>query len=145
MGDLGGLVYGLNASKIFSAVACLSAAPFDIENLDSVRDDRKTSRMRGVMENAGRMELYFTSRDNLSRLCKGLAGNPKLLKFYFACGKDDFLYTNFKKFRTFTEEVSFDATFEEYDGYTHEWRFWDMTIQRAIVFFDLKGKGGKTF
>ena len=29
------------------------------------------------------------------------------------------------------------ATFEEFDGFTHEWRFWDLTIQKALTFFGL--------
>lgn len=74
-----------------------------------------------------------------------MAGDAKLPRFYFTIGRDDFLYDNWKKFRSFTEEIGFEATFEEYDGYTHEWRFWDLTIQRAIEFFDIDGTGGETF
>lgn len=145
MGGRGALVYGLNAPEKFAAVACLSAAPFDIENMDAIKESRRAERMRGVVENAGGMDSYLASRDNTWRLAKELAGDPKLPKFYFAIGKDDFLYDNWKKFRGFTEDAGFEATFEEYDGYTHEWRFWDLTIQKAIEFFGVKGKGGGNF
>jgi len=145
MGGRGALVYGLNAPEKFAAVACLSAVPFDVENLDAEKDELKAGRMRGIVENAGGMEGYLASRDNSWRLCKELAGNPILPRFYFACGKDDFLYGNYQKFKAFAEEIGFEATFEEYEGYTHEWRFWDLTIQRAIEFFGLKGKRGGSF
>ena len=145
MGGRGTLMYGLNAPEKFAAAACLSAAPFDAESLDLESNDPRASRMRGIVENAGGMEGYLASRDNSWRLCRELAGDSKLPRFYFAIGKDDFLYDNWKKFRAFCEDIGFDATFEEYDGYTHEWRFWDLTIQRAIKFFGLSGKDGDTF
>jgi putative tributyrin esterase len=145
MGGRGALMYALNAPEKFAAAACLSAAPFTVDNLDLNSDNFRAKRMRGIVENAGGVEEYKASRDNSWRLCKELAGNPKLPKFYFAIGKDDFLYDNWKSFRAFCEEVGFEAKFEEYDGYTHEWRFWDMTIQRAIEFFCVKGKRGGTF
>lgn len=145
MGGRGALVYGLNAPEKFAAVACLSAAPFDVENTDLEGDDYRAQRMRGIVENAGGLDAYLASRDNSWRVCKERAGDPELPEFYFAIGKDDFLYDNWKKFRAFAEEVGFKATFEEYDGYTHEWRFWDLTIQKAIEFFGLSGKGNGTF
>jgi S-formylglutathione hydrolase FrmB len=145
MGGRGALVYGLNAPEKFAAVACLSAAPFDVENLDSESDSHRANRMRVIAENAGGMDAYLASRDNSWRLCRELAGDSKLPRFYFAIGKDDFLYNNWQKFRAFCEDIDFKATFEEYDGFTHEWRFWDLTIQRAIEFFGLKDNQGGTF
>ena len=145
MGGRGALVYGLNAPEKFAAVACLSAAPFDIEHIDEEKDDYKAKRMEVIVENAGNMDSYLASRDNSWRLCKELAGSPKLPRFYFACGKDDHLYGGWQKFRAFCEEAGFKATFEDFDGYKHEWRFWDLTIQRAIEFFGAKGEREGTF
>ena len=43
----------------------------------------------------------------------------------------------FREFRAYAEEIELAATFEEIEGFTHEWRFWDLTIQHALTFFGL--------
>ena len=54
-------------------------------------------------------------------------------KLYFCCGTHDFLYEGFKVFRAFCEEKGYnDIVFEEEPGHGHEWRFWDMYIERII-------------
>ena len=56
-------------------------------------------------------------------------------------GKNDFLYDRYVEFKSYAKEIGLDAVFEEYDGFTHEWRFWDMTIEKAFDFFGLPKKG----
>ena len=40
-----------------------------------------------------------------------------------------------------------DIVLEEVKGYTHEWRFWDLSIQHALDFFGVteKDKKGNEF
>ena len=61
----------------------------------------------------------------------------KLPKMYFAIGTDDFLYEMYTKFKAYVTGLKADVKFEEIDGYQHEWRFWDITIQKAIAYFGL--------
>ncbi len=57
-------------------------------------------------------------------------------------GKDDFLYENFQEFRQYARALQLDAVIEDFDGYAHEWRFWDMAIQRALAFFGFAARDG---
>ena len=40
--------------------------------------------------------------------------------------------------KDYAKEIGLKAKFEEFAGFTHEWRFWDKTIQRAMDYFGLK-------
>ncbi|MDD3244310.1 MAG: hypothetical protein PHD32_11400, partial [Eubacteriales bacterium] len=95
-------------------------------------------------------QLQEVSHTHRSRLVETLTNTWRILKerkeagalppkMYFAIGKNDFLYDLFSRFRTFAQEIDLGVTFEEFEGYKHEWRFWDMTIQRALEFFGITG------
>ena len=66
-----------------------------------------------------------------------LAKCDTLPRLYFCCGEDDFLYGRYTKFKDYAKQIGLNATFEEAPGYTHEWRFWDLFIQKALTFFGL--------
>ena len=40
-------------------------------------------------------------------------------------------------FKRYAAQIGLEATFEEVEGYGHEWRFWDRAIERALDFFGL--------
>ena len=65
-------------------------------------------------------------------LDEAVAAGKKLPKLYFACGKDDTLYNGYLHFKEHAQEIGLEAKFEEIDGYKHEWRFWDLTIEKAL-------------
>ena len=50
-------------------------------------------------------------------------------------------YGAFLEFQKYAEKIGLDAEFEAIDGYAHEWRFWDLTIQHALAFFGLDDAG----
>ncbi len=79
-------------------------------------------------------------------LVRAMASSPSLPDLYFSCGTEDpIAYKNFKKFRKYAEEAGLKAEFEEVPGFSHEWRFWDRTIQKALCRFlpDEEGHGNK--
>ena len=80
------------------------------------------------------LSSYENTWDRFEDVCK--AG--KLPKMYFAIGTKDFLYDMYRKFKEFAVKLHANIKFEEIEGYQHEWRFWDITIQKAIEFFGLK-------
>ena len=134
MGGSGTLVYALNHPEKFAAAAVLSCCPFEHGFSNGKEMDPRSA---GMIENRGGMEAYLDSYENTWGLIDKLCGDPKLPKLYFTIGKDDFLYENYLHFKAHAQEIGLDAKFEEFDGYKHEWRFWDMTIQRALTFFGL--------
>ena len=66
------------------------------------------------------------------------AKTGELPRLYFCIGEDDFLYEGYLKFKAYAEEIGLDAKFESEPGYKHEWRFWDLEIQRALDFFGIE-------
>ena len=138
MGGTGTLVYALNHPERFAAAAVLSCCPFQ---MGFTNDANLDDRSRGMVEDRGGLAAFQASYENTWGLVDKLAGSKDLPRFYFAIGKDDFLYESYKTFKAHAKEIGFDATFEEFDGYKHEWRFWDLTIQRAQDFFGLDEKG----
>ena len=138
MGGTGTLVYALNHPERFAAAAVLSCCPFQ---MGFTNDANLDDRSRGMVENRGGLAAFQASYENTWGLVDKLAGSKDLPRFYFTIGKDDFLYESYKTFKAHAKEIGFDATFEEFDGYKHEWRFWDLTIQRALDFFGLDEKG----
>ena len=72
--------------------------------------------------------------------CRPLQSPAPLPRLYFCCGKEDFLYHRYEAFKAYAGEIGLQATFEEAPGYRHEWRFWDLFIQKALTFFGLDGE-----
>ena len=137
MGGRGTCIYAMNRPEKFAGAAILSACPRDI---DWIRDNdpRLWQRTEGCIENRGGYEAYQASYENTWRvLDEQVAAGVSLPKLYFACGKQDHLYPVYNHFKKHAKEIGLDATFEEIDGYRHEWRFCDLTIQKALDFFGL--------
>ncbi|MGI6004404.1 MAG: alpha/beta hydrolase [Christensenellales bacterium] len=134
MGGRGALVYALNHPELFSAAAVLSACP---RNVDWLRENNPDMYRRtlGSIENQGGLESYLSSYENTWRIIREKAHTGELPRLYFASGTDDYLYPDYCYFKAYAEQIALDATFEEEDGYGHEWRFWDLFIQRALAFF----------
>ncbi|MDD3244417.1 MAG: alpha/beta hydrolase family protein [Eubacteriales bacterium] len=139
MGGGGAIKFAANHPDKFAGVAVLSAAPRNVDCM--IRDNEQIGeRARVSIANAGGPEAYANSYENTWRILKERKEAGALLpKMYFAIGKNDFLYDLFSRFRTFAQEIDLGVTFEEFEGYKHEWRFWDMTIQRALEFFGITG------
>lgn len=137
MGGTGTIQYAVGFPDKFAAAAVLSWAPYDFRTITDTDSPFGGERQRIMIENAGGMDAYMKSNENIwDKLpdFNKLSVKPKL---YFTMGKNDFLYDTYVKFKAYAEEINLDATFEEFDDYQHEWRFWDMAIQRALIFFGL--------
>lgn len=140
MGGGGCIKYAVNHPDKFAAAAILSSAPRNFDKIDMNSTDPRQKRTITSVMNAGGLDAYVNSYENSWKILGELAGTGKLPKLYFACGKNDFLYDSFLEFKEYAKEIDLEATFEEIEGYTHEWRFWDLTIQHALEFFGLGGK-----
>lgn len=137
MGGTGTIQYAVGHPELFAGAAVLSSAPVNVRAIPEEGSAFGEERQAIMLKNAGGFEAYVESNENvwdkLPAFTK-LAEKPKL---YFAIGKQDFLYDTYAKFKAYAKEIGLEATFEEYDGFTHEWRFWDMTIEKALDFFGL--------
>ena len=138
MGGRGTCVYAFSHPELFAGAAVLSQVPRDIEW------DRKTNpaffkRTQGSIDNRGGLEAYLASYENTWRvLDEAVKKGVDLPKLYFACGKADMLYEGFQHFKAHAREIGLKAAFEEIEGYRHEWRFWDLTIEKALDYFGIR-------
>ena len=53
-------------------------------------------------------------------------------KMFIACGEEDFVYKDVKDFVNKIKEKEFDLTWISADGYEHEWRFWNICIEKFL-------------
>jgi len=137
MGGGGALIYALNHPEKFAAAAVLSMAARNYQRELAEPGAMDNHRLANRVRNAGGMEGLLASVDHTWRILGESVGEVDLPRLYCAVGKDDFLYAWYTEFKAYAEELGADITFEEFEGYGHEWRFWDLTIQKALTFFGL--------
>ena len=64
----------------------------------------------------------------------------------FAVGTEDTLiYENLKIFKAHMDELGFKPYYYVVEGYRHEWRFWNVAIEKALDFFGLEKTGDSVF
>ncbi len=109
--------------------------------------DTENPRMKTIIANAGGFDSYVKSEENVWAIIDRLAGSGALPRLMFGCGEEDtLLYANFLTFKKHCEEIGLNAHWFSLPGYKHEWRFWDLAIQEALVFFGLgEENGGNPF
>lgn len=150
MGGRGTIKFAVNFPELFAAAAILSAAPVDFTTLrhgdENPMKNLDNKRMQTTIENAGGMEKYLKSEENVWSIIDELADTGRLPRLLFAIGEDDhWLYQNYQKFQAHCNEIGLNAEWFHLPGYKHEWAFWDIAIQHALEFFGLKNDGGNPF
>lgn len=135
MGGRGACEYVFHHPEKFAAAYIMSACPQDMRKArpDSTWADRNRNRLK----NTGGLDGWLRSPQNLWDMVPALAAQKERLpKLYFACGTNDSLiYQDFLAFREHAEQYGFPAEFIETEGYSHEWRFWELCIRDAVERF----------
>ena len=142
MGGRGTIKYAVNHPERFAAAAVLSAAPVDMAEMrpggPAYQLDTEAPRMKNTLLNAGGIDAFRNSNENVLPVIDRLAHTGKLPRLMFACGEaDSMVYEAFRKFRAHCADIGLDAHWYTLPGYGHEWRFWDLAIQEALRFFGL--------
>lgn len=111
MGGYGTFIHGFSHPERFAAMCPLSAAVSmgsrDGEDFDPTTDPESLA----------------------EEIAKSGKKFPKL---YIACGKQDFLYDANVKFRDKLISMGADVTWDETEEHGHEWRFWDLELEKAL-------------
>jgi putative tributyrin esterase len=137
MGGGGTLKYALAHPEKFAAAAVLSSSARNYERLLEDPETLQDKRMANRLRNYCGKEAFLDSNENTWRLLGEKVGEVDLPRIYCACGTEDRGYERYLEFKAYAQEIGADITFEEIEGYGHEWRFWDLTIQKALKFFGL--------
>ncbi len=131
MGGLGTLIHGLNFPERFAAMGAFSSGftlPTEatLKNPGSMRDMEYTiETLHGNPEVDPRFDPYTLA----SNLAKGQRIFPKI---YMACGQEDILYRASKAFAEYLRSLGADVTWDELPEYGHEWRFWDIQVEKFL-------------
>ena len=121
----------------------LSSCPFNIADPNAPSLGART---QGSIDNRGGLEEYLASYENTWRIVDERAATPRCPDSISLWAKTTSSMSISSTSKSTRRRSVFDATFEEFDGYKHEWRFWDMAIQRALTFFGLdQTDAGNTF
>jgi S-formylglutathione hydrolase FrmB len=115
MGGFGTLVHGFWNPEKYAAMGAFSAAV-----------SLEVTRMREHFKKPG------AQYDPLANAKKRREEGRRLPKLYIACGEKDFLYEANCKFKDELISLGEDVTWESLAGYGHEWRFWDMQVEKFL-------------
>lgn len=157
MGGGGVLKYALGHPEKFGGAAVLSSCARDLGYLKPFADltaaefraKAEAGEIPGLNNRFGARTInvvckyptvgdYLRSPENTWDILADLVkAGKELPKLYAACGKNDFLYDAYATFKAYCQELGVPVKFEEIEGFTHEWRFWDLTIQHAMTYFGL--------
>lgn len=142
MGARGASKFAFNHPDKFAGCSCMSGVPTDIEKvIADGKDNHFYAREMVTVDQAGGLEKYLNSYENVWKKVKEVAEMECPPKFYFCCGKEDGVYPNWKHFEEYANKVGLQATFEELEGYAHEWRFWELELQKTLQFFGFTKRG----
>jgi putative tributyrin esterase len=141
MGGGGAMKFAIAHPEKFAGAAMLSYCPVKLAGRKTASPDmsRRTANEIAVF---GGKKNYLASHENTWDNIRSLAGDPDCPKLYFACGdQDEFFQQSFPQFQKYAESIGLKARFDWEPGYRHEWRFWDLTIERALDYFAIPKRG----
>lgn len=128
MGGHGAFKYAMNYPERFSKVICMSGLPFTLEELQSMSTEYKDiERNYGFIANKKQTEddVYFLMNDNKEKLID-------MPQFYFACGEEDSLFGVVLRGKKWMEALGYQVQWYTIPGLSHEWKFWDLCIEKAF-------------
>lgn len=138
MGALGALKFALTDPEKFAGAAMLSSCPHHYEYELTTPKGAANHRYKNLFANAGGYEAFLASDDNCWRMFDEMIENADLPMLYFVEGEDDEFFDFFSHFMEHVKERGFNVRIETIPGYTHEWRVWDLTLQRALKLFGFR-------
>lgn len=132
MGGYGALKCALTRPDLYAGAMCFSSGFYAMENTQMLMDRYYSrSELQGVMGE----ELKVRDENNLDYLMEHFPKAAQKPRLYLACGTEDFLYEQNLRARDTLRAKGFDLTWEEWSG-THDWKFWDVALERAMKQFD---------
>ena len=129
MGGYGALKIALTYPEKYSKAASISGA-LDIDNIRNLA----TQEPRKTWFNAvfGQLPSQNTPSDLKYLVDLHIKHDVQIPDLFIACGTEDFLYQDNKKFIQFLNLKNVNHTYYESPG-SHDWGFWDFYIQKVLA------------
>jgi putative tributyrin esterase len=115
MGGFGSLVHAFSNPEKYAAIGAFSAAV----SLDISRMGES-------------FKALSDTYDPMANAKKRKEEKRPLPKIYITCGEKDFLYGANVQFKDELIALGENVTWEPLPDYTHEWRFWDLQVERFL-------------
>lgn len=133
MGGYGALRNGLKYNETFGRIAALSAAVFMDEMKNWTNDSRDFFKRRDYAESIfGDLTKVEGSDKDPVWLAEKLKEEKKPIpEIYMACGTEDFLLEENRRFRKKLQSIGVSLIYEEGAG-GHEWDFWNRFIKKVL-------------
>lgn len=135
MGGNGAFIFAVSHPELFAGAGIFSscARNYDCQVEDgSLATDPK---MGGTVRNMGGVERFMASDINIRGRLRDLAAANELSRlpsFYVVYGDQDPRMTMMRDFLDFCGTIDLKVDAEVIPGYAHEWRLWDLALQRAL-------------
>ena len=78
-------------------------------------------------------DLHWDPRCDILSLAHEVSRQPHPPALYLACGSDDFLVTDNRRFKAELEKLALPFVYEEWSG-AHDWSFFSAALARALPF-----------
>jgi S-formylglutathione hydrolase FrmB len=135
MGGYGAFKLALRRPERFAAAASLSGAldmTYRMEQTDDPEWNRELAHIFGDPS-----ALQGSDNDTM-HLAEQLAqhGGPKP-RLFQCCGTEDFLIEHNRRFHEHATKLGLDLTYHEHEGDSHQWGYWDRTIQDVLAWLPL--------
>ena len=133
MGGYGALRNGFKYNKVFSKIGAMSSAAILWDIINTTDHSIIPPVGRGFYENIfGDLDKLDGSDKDLKALVVGLKEKKEIIpEIFMACGTEDFLLENNRKFVNFLKEEGIEFIYNESAG-AHEWVFWNEYLEKII-------------
>jgi S-formylglutathione hydrolase FrmB len=131
MGGYGALKCAFNRPEQYAGCAAFSAVTdirWRLEN--TPRDSPAYRDLRGVFG----AEPEPGEADDLFALAGPAAQAAKHPRLFISCGGEDIRLEQNRRLSALLREAGYDHEFQQWPG-GHEWDFWEVSIQKALLFF----------
>ena len=108
------LLHGLSNPERFAAIGSFSGAVMPVGDPEKVE---------GLID--GPLDVKWLVK-------KAIADGKKIPPLYVTCGEEDMLYEINTEFKDYLKENGVDVTWVSVPGYTHEWRFWNLAVEKFL-------------
>lgn len=132
MGGYGAFINGLKYHDTFGRICAFSSALILEKYSNGNNKSNNLIDRKSFYESSfGPFEGVPGSDKDYYYLAEEMADKENRPLIYMACGTEDPLTADNRKFRDFLREKGYDLTYEEWKGH-HDWIFWDQCIDRVM-------------
>ena len=135
MGGYGSLLYALKHPNMFVACFPISAAVFSDEDILNFSEEDYKRRFKDILGGGNTKESRLTPTWRENDIYTILKNYPKAdkkkVKYYIACGDDDFLYRNNLQLALAMYDTHIPTIFRLRNG-QHHWPFWRREIKEIL-------------